>query len=152
MITGGGRHNSKQRSPGITPIEQWENDFSNLPSWNNIEKILEFPPVSDMAGVLARANFKDENQRIAAVRLAYRHRKFSDNDHQEMLRDLCASTLGAGGLGKILQTFVGTNLLAPDMLRVVLGMQKSKRPEEVHRGRSSDLRTEGVTKEERGEE
>src|SRR4030042_377917 len=147
VIAGGQRNKNNNRKPGITPIEQWEGDFSNLPSFNNIEKLLEFPPISDMAGVLARANFKDDQQRIAAVRLAYKHRKFNDDPHQELLRDFCASTLGTKGLGKILQTFIGTNLLAPDMLRAVFGMPRSNNREEVHRGRNSDLRADGVEKE-----
>jgi hypothetical protein len=112
------------------------------PSNNNIEKILEFPGIDDMAGVLARAKFKDDRQRIAAVRLAYKNRKFGDDNHQYMLRDLCASTLGSGGLGKILQVQTATNLLAPDMIRTAFGMPKTKHPEEVHR--SSDLRSENT--------
>jgi len=142
-----GAKSKSTRNPGITPIENWENDFSGMPSWNNIEKILEMPGITDMAGVLARANFKNDKQRIAAVRLAYKNRKFNDSDHQEMLRDLCASTLGTGALGKIMQVFAGTNLIAPDMFRAALGMPKSKHPDEVHRGRSSDLRAEGTEKE-----
>src|SRR4030042_3376397 len=84
-VIAGGRNNNNNRTPGITPIEQWEGVFGNLPSFNNIEKILEFPPISDMAGVLARANFKDDQQRIAAVRLAYKHRKFNVDPHTGML-------------------------------------------------------------------
>lgn len=132
----------KPRNLGITPIDYWERDFDNLPGWNNIEKILEFPDIDDMAGVMARANFRNEKQRIAAVRLAYKNRKFKDDDHQKMLRDLCASTLGTGALGKMLQTMIGTNLLAPEMIRYAIGMPKSKKQEEVIRGgnRSSDFR------------
>jgi len=131
-------YDPQQRNPGITPPEYWEGPFTNMPWSNDIEKILEFPKTDDMAGVLARANFKNDRQRIAAVRLAYRNAKFKDDKHQEMLRSLCASTLSMGGLGKILQTFAATKSLAPDMLRAVLGMQRTKKPEEVHR--SSDLR------------
>lgn len=129
---------ASQRNPGITPPEYWEGPFSNMPFSNNIEKILEFPDTKDMAGVLARANFKNDRQRIAAVRLAYRNAKFNDQKHQEMLRNLCASTIGMGGLGKVLQVMAATNALAPDMLRVAMGMPRTKKPEEVHRG--SDLR------------
>lgn len=145
-----GESRSRQRNPGITPIEQWERDFENISSWNNIEKILEFPPINDMAGVLARANFRNDRQRVAAARLAYKNRKYHDDNHQEMLRDTCASTIGLGALGKILQTFVGTNLLAPDMFRASLGMPKTRKTEEVHRGgKSTDLRADGVQKEDR---
>ena len=148
----GGHNNGKkkQRNPGITPIDYWEKDFEDIPFFSNIEKIIEFPPTSDMAGVLARANFKNDRQRVAAVRLAYKNRKFNDNSHQEMLRDHCASTLGMGGLGKLLQTFIGTNLLAPDMFRAALGMQRTKHREEVHRG--SDFRTQTDREKEVGNE
>lgn len=121
-------------------VEELEGgDFSQFPSSNDIEKILEIPDIKDMAGVLARANFKNDRQRIAAVRLAYRNAKFDDDKHQDMLRNLCASTIGMGGLGKILQVFTATKMLAPDMLRATMGMPRTKKPEEVHR--SSDLRT-----------
>lgn len=117
-----------------------EGAFAQFPSSNDIEKILEFPGINDMAGVLARANFRDETQRLAAVRLFYRNKMFHDDDHQEMLRVACASTLGKGGLGKILQTFASVKMLAPDMLRAALQMPKTKKPEEVHK--SSDMRTQ----------
>lgn len=134
--------------PYRDPLEHWRPDFGDAPSNNNIDKILEIPDIEDMAGVLARGNFKNDRQRIAAVRLAYKNRKFHDENHQEMLRDYIASGLGIGAVGKVMQTFIGTNLLAPDMFRASLGMPKSKnkdKGEEVHRG--SDFRSEGRERE-----
>lgn len=132
------------KDTGPSSFDRWL-DSHPTPVNSPIEKILEFPGIEDMAGVLARAKFQNERQRIAAVRLAYKNRKFHDEAHQHMLRDLCASTLSTGGLGKVIQTFVGTNLLAPDMFRAALGMPKNNKPEEVHRG--SDFRSEGREKE-----
>lgn len=143
-VIGGGysRRGNGGRQPGITPIEQWEGDFQGLPSFNNIEKILELPDTSDMAGVFSRAHFKSDTQRIAAVRLAYKNRKFEDTNHQEMLRDWAASTIGMGGLGKMLQVMAGTNLIAPDMIRAALGMPQLKQGKEEKAYRGSDFRLE----------
>lgn len=114
--------------------EGWEYEERNAPSDNPIEKILEFPARTDMAGVFARANFKNDRQRIAAVRLYYRNMKFKDDDHQEMLRAHCASTIGMGALGKVLQAQVGTQLLAPDMIRAALGLpRRHKDKDEIYR-------------------
>ncbi len=131
--------NGKKRAPGITPIEYWEKDFENLPYSNDIEKILEIPEVSDMAGILARGNFKNDRQRVAAVRLAYKNRKFEDKNHQLMLRDYVASGMGMSALGKLLQLQIGTRLIAPAVLREALSMRRVKGDkEEVKRG--SDFR------------
>ena len=142
VVSGGiGKRGGKERKPGITPIERWEGDFENTPYFNDIEKILELPGTDDMAGILARGNFKNDRQRVAAVRLAYKNRKFKDDNHQQMLRDYIASSLGTKALGKILQLQTGTNLLAPAVLREVLSMKQNKQEEEVRRG--SDFREEG---------
>lgn len=134
-----GRNNGhKDRKPGIAPIEFWEQDFENMPFQNEIEKILEMPDTSDMAGILARGNFKNERQRVAAVRLAYKNRKFSDENHQKMLREYIASGIGMSALGKLLQLQIGTNLIAPAVLREALGMKQLKHREDVQRG--SDFR------------
>jgi hypothetical protein len=114
-------------------LHHWDADFHNPPSNNDIEKIIEIPPISDMAGVLARAHFKDKRQRIAVVRLAHRNRIYGDTKHQEMLRDYCASTLSDGALGKLLQAFAATKMIAADMFRSALGMPKTKDPERVYR-------------------
>jgi len=140
IMSGGNKNkgNGSNRKPGITPIDFWEDAFGSQPYFNDIEKILEFPGIEDMAGVLARGNFKNEKQRIAAVRLAYKNRKFHDDNHQLMLRDYIASGIGDKAFGKMLQLQIGTNLLAPDVIREILGMKTKKHKEEVHRG--SDFR------------
>jgi hypothetical protein len=124
--------------------EAW-NKSTNPPSNSGIDKILEVPPLEDTAGWLQRGNFKNDEQRIATVLLTYFDRKFKDNDHLAMARDYVCSGMSMGGFGKILQAFIGTNLLAPDMLRASLGMPKSKNPEEVHR--SSDFKNDGQQRE-----
>lgn len=110
----------------------WDKDGHGPPSNNNIDRILDFPPITDMAGVLSRAHFKNKEQRLGAVYLAHFNRKFKDNNHQEMLRDFCASTLGDGALGKVLQIQASTNLLDSTMTRAALGMPKTKIPDQVH--------------------
>ena len=142
VISGGKKpsNGSKERHPGITPIEFWERDFENMPFFNDIEKILEFPGINDMAGVLARGNFKSDRQRIAHVRLAHRHVIFNDDPHQYMLRNNIASQSGMSALGKLLQLQIGTNLIAPAVLREALSMKQRKEKEYVQRG--SDFREE----------
>lgn len=136
-----------KKQPGITPIEFWEQGFSQQPWYNEIEKILEFPGTEDMAGVLARGNFRSDRQRIAAVRLAYKNRKFNDKDHQLMLRDAVASTMGEKALGKMLQTQIGTGMLMPTVLREILGMKRlgKNETERIEAGpKNSDFREREV--------
>lgn len=124
---------------GIADPEYWEKDFEDMPWYNKIEKIMELPGTKDMAGVFARSVLKNNRQRTAAVRLAYRHIKFKDNDHQEMLRMQLATTIGEGGVGRLDMLFAGTNLVAPDMYRTARGMQRPRSEREpVYRG--SDFR------------
>jgi hypothetical protein len=140
VVAGGHRNfqNKGNRQPGITGIDSWEKLFPSFGNqYNNIEEILKFPDTKDMAGVMARGCFKNERQRVAAVRLAYKNRLFHDAEHQEMLRDYIASSLGEKALGKILQAQLGTNLLIPGVLREILGM-KNRKEEQVARG--SDFR------------
>jgi hypothetical protein len=125
---------------GGNPEYDGRYEYSDVNMANKIEKIYELPAISDMAGVFERAVFKDEKQRIAAVRLAYKNHKFRDDAHQEMLRMWVASLVGNQGLGRLDALFASINLLAPDMYRVARGMPKVKGEEKVHRG--SDLRAE----------
>lgn len=142
MRRNGNNDQGQRGAIGITNPEYWEKDFEGLPWWSKIEKIMEFPAKDDMAGVMARSVFKSDRQRIAAVRLAYRHKKFNDNDHQEMLRMYMASTVGMRGLGRLDQLFAATNLLAPEMYRIAADMPAKKKGEEqVVRGRA-DFREE----------
>lgn len=127
---------------GAANPEYWENDFDNMPWYNKVEKIMELPGTDNIAGVMARAVFKDDRQRKAVVRLAYRHIKFKDNNHQEKLRILLASSIGDGGVGRLDMLFAATNLIAPAMYREARGLSKKKdNQEEVYRGgRGSDFR------------
>ncbi len=133
--------NNGRKDIGLANMEHWEKDFEDLPWWNKVEEVLKIPPITDMAGVFARTNFKNDRERVAAVRLFYRNKKFNDEAHQEMLRVELASRLGMGGLGNLHGLFAATNLIAPDMERAARGMPKAKNGEEkVHRG--SDFREE----------
>lgn len=140
IISGGRKNGHKQRQPGITPIEYWEKDFENEPFFDNVEKILEFPGITDMAGVFARGNFKSDKQRICALRLVYRLKKYGLNDRLEFMRQIIASGLGMSALGKMLQLQTGTNLIAPSVMREILGMRKLRRGENEDIQRGSDYR------------
>lgn len=147
MVSGNGKRkieNSEviagDRQQFGNPLEHWKRQtFDNAPANNNLDKILEIPKKEDMAGVISRARLS-KRERIAAVNLAKHHIEFGDDENQEVLRIYCGSSLAEGGLGKVIQTFIGTNLLAPDMFRAALNMPKNKNHdgEEVHRG--SDFR------------
>lgn len=152
IVSGGkpGKNGKKpDRQPGITPIDFWEQGFDSLPYSNDIDKILEIPDIEDMAGVLSRGNFKNDKQRVAAVRLAYKNRKFKDDNHQKMLRDFVASGIGMSGFGKLLQLQIGTNLALPGVLQQILGLRKTKGNEPVYKG--SDFRDEGREREVRND-
>lgn len=145
IISGGRRHNggrghNNNRQPGLTGIDFWEGPFSGNPQINAAEQILAMPGVEDMAGVLSRANFKNERQRIAAVRWAYKNRLFNDDGHQQMLRDYVAAGIGIKALGKVLQIQAQTDLALPGVMREVLEMKQPKHREDVVRG--SDFREE----------
>lgn len=152
VLSGDNRKNgkpSKPRQPGITPEDFWEEAFPGMPWANNIDKILEIPTTADMAGIFARANFRSDRQRVAAVRLAYKNRRANDENHQIMLRDYIASGIGMSGLGKLMQLMAGTNLIAPEVLRESLGMTKKKKKNDETVYRGSDFRQEGYEQEER---
>lgn len=135
----GNGHNPNQPSGvGITNPEYWERDFDQMSFLSKIEKILEFPGIDDMAGATLRSVIKDDRQLNAIIRLYYRHRKFHDDDHQEMLRIKLAGLASMGGVARLEALFAATNLIAPDMYRTARGLPRAKSREDVRRG--SDFR------------
>jgi len=138
IISGGGQKpNKKPRQPGITDPEFWESAFPSRPYANNIDDILKIPGIDDMAGVYARANFSSDQQRIAFLRVTRRLRKYGLIQHLEFVREAISSTIGMKALGKTLQLQIGTQLIAPAVLREQLSM-KEEENEPVQRG--SDYR------------
>jgi len=133
------KNSRKEQNPGITSLDFWEEGFENEPWFNDIEKILEIPDITDFAGILARGNFDNKRQLVAVVRLAYRHRKYNDTKHQHMLRDFIAALTGMKAFGKLLQLQIGTRLGMPTVLREALGM-KAVKPEKEQVYRGSDFR------------
>lgn len=109
---------------------------------DRFNQVLEIPEVEDMASVFARAVFKSDRQRNAVVRLYYRHVKFNDNSHQQLLRILLAGTIGMNGRGRVDGLFATTGMLAPDMYRTVAGLPKTRKGEEERIVRGSDFRKE----------
>lgn len=126
-------------APGITSMDYWEKDFENMPFWTRIEKLLDLPPIKDMAGVMIRSIVKNERQGNAILRLSYRHKKFKDNNHQEMLREKLGMTVGIGGVGRLDALFGVVNMVAPDMYRTARGMPRKEGPRENVK-KSSDFR------------
>lgn len=129
-VVAGGNGNRNNDPKGITGMEHWEKDFDNMPFWDKIEKLLELPSTKDMAGIIIRSIVKDDRQANAILRLSYRHKKFHDNTHQEMLREKLAMNVAMGGVGRIEAVFGGVNMIAPDMYRVARGMPKNDKPKE----------------------
>ena len=132
----------------MTNIRNYEQDYEM--TWSDkIEKILAMPATNDMAGVFLRGIFKNDRQINAMLRLAYRHDKFGDTKHQELLRMKIAATAALGGVSRLEALFAGTNMIASDMYRVARNMPKLKdgKEEKVYRGsdfRSEDKPQEGI--------
>lgn len=126
----------------LTSPDTFEQGYPAGDFRNNIEKIYDLPGTEDMAGVFLRGVIKNERQRNAMVRLFYRHKKFNDQNHQEMLRVMIAATAGMNGLARIEALEAGTNLLALDVHRLAAGLPQLKKGETDHVVRGSDFRQE----------
>src|SRR4030042_2300704 len=77
--------NPQYRQYDLTNIDNYEEDYE-MPWADKVEKIYEIPEIKDMAGVFLRGIFKNERSLNAHLRLNYRHRKFGQTEHQELLR------------------------------------------------------------------
>jgi hypothetical protein len=108
---------------------------------SKIEKIMEVPDTKDMAAVFIRGNFKNERQLNAMLRLSYRHIKFKQPNHQELLRQKIAGTAAIKGLARVEGLSAAVNMIAPDLWRAVKDMPKVK-DEKVIRGGSDFRNTE----------
>lgn len=122
-----------------TNIDNYEQDYEE--NWaSRIEKVYEIPDIADMPGVFLRGIIKNERSLNAMLRLAYRHQKFGDTNHQELLRMKIAGTAAIGGVARLDALFAATDLVASDMYRAARNLPKLKKQEkeEIHRG--SDFR------------
>lgn len=128
----------------------WDQDFEGI-NFSDIDRILNFPGTDDIAGVLARANFKNDEDRIACLLTYYNLKTIKDEEGNTMKDELefflvcIASTLGLKGFGKTLQLQSKVNVIAPELTREQLGLSKSKnknRSEQQVRG--SDFRDSEV--------
>jgi hypothetical protein len=134
-----------QRQPGITPIDFWEQHFTNSPTYNDLEKILELPDTNNFAGILQRGIFRNEDQRIAIVELIDLAEKHNLTRHKQQLRNLIASSQGWYGYGLTSQLQLGIGMGLPGVIREQLQMKKVKNGEDVQQG--ADFRNEGREKE-----
>ena len=134
----------KDYNRGITNPDKWADDFTDLPFYTIVEKLLE---VSEkFAEMLTRASLVNERQANAIIVLADRFDKYNDTRHMKMLVNKLASTIGMGGVGRLEALFGVSRLLAPDMYRVAKGLPRNKdrkeRKEEVMQSGGPDFREE----------
>lgn len=135
------------RKYDLTNIDNYEPDYE-MPWADRIEKIYEVPAIDNMAGVFIRGIFGNERKLNAHLRLMYRHKKFGDNDHQEMLRCKIAGSAGVGGVGRLDALFAAIGMLAPEMYRTARNLplpKRGKREEQEQVVRGSDFRQDGRT-------
>jgi len=131
-----------KRRYDLSDPANWEADYPDGDWGNNIEKLYEVPPIDDMAGVFLRGIFKNERSLNAHLRLMYRHQKYGDKEHQELLRAKIAGSAAINGVSRLDALFAAVNLLASDMYRAARGMPKVKRGEEERIVRGSDFRSD----------
>lgn len=134
--------NPQYKRYDLTNPDNYEGDYPDGDFRNNVEKIYELPAADDMPGVFLRGIFKTERQVNACLRLMYRHKKFGDIDHQELLRAKVAATAAMNGISRLDALFAAVNLLASDMYRTARGMPRLKKGEEERVIRGSDFRRE----------
>ncbi len=134
--------NPKYKKYDLTDPANYEDDYPIGDYSNNVEKLYEIPEIDDMAGVFLRGIFKTERSLNAHLRLMYRHRKFGDTEHQELLRAKIAGSAAINGVSRLDALFAAVNLLASDMYRAARGMPKVKKGEEERIVRGSDYRQE----------
>lgn len=127
----------------------FDSDYGEITD-TDIDRILKIPDLDDFAGILARANFKNDDERIAALHVIRRLKKFMRTvpensvtykalaDRLEFVREVISSTIGMRGFGKVLQLQAKTNLVMPEVLREQLSIKKSKNKEDSVK--SSDFR------------
>lgn len=126
----------------LTNPDNYEQDYPFGDFGNNVQKLYDVPDVTDMAGVFLRGIIKNDRQLNAMLRLSYRHRKFGDVEHQELLRAKIAGTAAINGVSRLDALFAAVNLLASDMYRTARGMPKLPKGQEERVVRGSDFRKE----------
>lgn len=132
--------NPQYKKYDLTDPDNYEGDYP-IGGFNNaVKDIYELPGVDDFAGVLLRGRIKNERQLNAILRLNYRHIKFNDNSHQELLRAKVAGSAAIGGVRSLEALFGAIQVVASDMYRAVLGLPKRKKDDEEKVIRGSDFR------------
>lgn len=134
--------NQNTKRYDLSDPANWEMDYPDGDFGNNVEKLYNVPDIDDMAGVFLRGIFKNERSLNAHLRLMYRHAKFNDTSHQELLRAKIAGSAAINGVSRLDALFAAVNLLASDMYRTARGMPRVKKGEEERVIRGSDFRRE----------
>lgn len=137
-------HNGKGNGKGKNPEMFWDEDFGGITD-TDIDRILSIPPITDMAGIFARGNFKTDDERIRYLRVTRRLEKFGLKSRLEFIRSCVASKIGMMAFGKTLQLQTKVQLIAPAVIREQLAMRRVKAKEENMRG--SDFRQDTESKE-----
>jgi hypothetical protein len=102
----------------------YEANLTDIETASKIRELQNIPPVKDMPAVMSRAVFKNDRQRLAAVKLHKRHIKFNDNKNEAALRAWCASTIGLGGLGRFESVMAAVGLWETNSYRIARGLPK----------------------------
>lgn len=124
VITGGNRNNGNNKNSN-----PWDQDFSGV-NFSDIDRILETPGIDNFGGIAARANFRNEEERIAYMVTYWNLKKLGLTSRIEFLADCLKSTLGIKGFGKTLQLQAKTDLAMPTVMREQLGLTTIKGKED----------------------
>lgn len=134
----------------LSQQENWERDYPAGNFNNTIKDIYDLPGIDDMPAVLLRGRIKNERQLNAILRLMYRHGKFNDTRHKELLRAKIAGSAAIGGVRSLEALFGAIQIVASDMYRAVLGLPKLKRGEEEKIVKGGDFRKKDEFRPEEG--
>lgn len=124
--------------------EHW-NEWKDAPSSNNITQIYHMPDIDDMAGILVRGNYLNQEQADALALLA----AFAEEEDDDFTKKICrlttSATIGVKGGGRLEALFGGIGIVASRMWEITKGFKSSgsKKNSDDQVYRRSDFRQEG---------
>lgn len=139
VIIGDKRRNAQhQRAPGITGTDFWEGAFPSGDNYADAEKLLEFPDITDPAGIFQRGVFQNAEQKAAMIQLWNLADKHGITRAKHAIRNECAASRGWQGFATLAQLQAMIGMLAPGVIRQQLSLKKARNEDDVERG--SDFR------------
>lgn len=137
---------ARQESEGYgNPLEHWQKDWKNAPAKDTITQLYHMPGTDDLAGILLRGNFTNQEQADALALLA----AFADEEKDEFTMKLCrlvtSATVGVRGSGRLEALFGGIGIVASRMWEITKGIggKRNKKDPDGEVYRRSDFRQEG---------